>query len=83
MSAIPHEMSCRELVELVTDYFEDALATEERLRFELHVTACEHCSNYLTQMRESIRVTGSLREDDIPADVQDELLRAFREWKRR
>jgi hypothetical protein len=33
-------------------------------------------------MRETIRLTGMLTEEQIPADQRDRLLRAFRDWRR-
>jgi anti-sigma factor RsiW len=75
-------MSCKELVELVTNYLEDALPPEERLRFEEHLTVCPGCVTYVEQMRETVLVVGNLREESIPPDKRDELLAAFRDWKR-
>ena len=75
------ELTCRELVELVTDYLEGRLAAEDRLRFEEHLLICEGCSAYLDQMRKTIEVVGSLQEDSIPPPMRDDLLAAFRAWK--
>ena len=36
-------LSCRALVELVTDYLEGALPDATRLRFEEHLAACADC----------------------------------------
>jgi anti-sigma factor RsiW len=74
-------MSCRELVELVTAYLEDALSLEDRLRFETHLSGCDHCSTYLEQMRLTIQLTGTLRVDDVSREAEDALRRAFREWR--
>jgi anti-sigma factor RsiW len=74
-------MSCKELVELVTNYLEDALPPEERLRFEEHLSVCPGCVTYVEQMRETVLVVGNLREESIPPDKRDELLAAFRDWK--
>lgn len=76
------ELSCSELVELVTDYVEGVLPAEERMRFEQHVMICEGCTNYLEQMRETIRLTGMLREADLAPEARAELLMTFRDWKR-
>jgi predicted anti-sigma-YlaC factor YlaD len=76
------ELSCQELVELVTDYLEDTLSPVDRARFEAHLGGCEACSIYLDQMRTTIRVAGSLSEDAIPPAARGELLQAFRDWKR-
>jgi hypothetical protein len=82
-AAVASELTCKELVELVTDYIEDRLTTEENARLELHVCTCTGCRVYLNQMRALLRAAGRLAEDDVPAATKDDLLRAFREWKRR
>jgi anti-sigma factor RsiW len=78
----PVAMSCQELVELVTEYFEDRLPVPERLRFEEHLAECQACRIYLDQMRETIRLTGALGEDSISPEAKDKLLAAFRGWRR-
>ena len=75
------DISCRELVELVTDYVEGALDRRTRSRFERHISGCPHCTAYLEQIRETIRLTGMLREDQLEQQARDELLAAFRTWK--
>jgi predicted anti-sigma-YlaC factor YlaD len=79
MAAI--DLTCKELVELVTDYLEERMTPSERLRFEQHLVDCEGCRSYLDQMRETIRLLGRLDEDSIPVPTQARLLRAFRDWK--
>ena len=74
-------MSCRELVELVTAYLENALSRSDRMRFEAHISGCDACTSYLEQMRTTIRLTGTLRVDDLSREAEEALLRAFREWK--
>jgi predicted anti-sigma-YlaC factor YlaD len=75
-------LSCHEVVELVTDYLEDALPPEDRRRVEEHLGLCEGCTRYLEQMRETIRLTGMLTEDQIPEEQKSALLEAFRSWTR-
>jgi anti-sigma factor RsiW len=75
------ELTCKELVEIVTDYLEGRLPPSERRRFEQHVVGCEGCVNYLEQMRETIRLVGRLSEDSIPGPARERLLRAFRDWR--
>ena len=72
--------TCQEMVELVTEYFEDRLAVEDRLRFEQHIAVCGPCHAYLRQMRETIRLTGELREESLSDGARETLLSAFREW---
>jgi anti-sigma factor RsiW len=81
MSQETEQLSCQELVELVTDYFEGALSPEEQLRFEEHAATCQGCGVYLEQMRQTIRQLGRLSVDELPAGVERELLEAFRGWR--
>jgi anti-sigma factor RsiW len=74
-------MPCRELVELVTDYFEDRLSPADRARFEQHIDECGYCAAYLEQMRQTVRVLGRLTEDSLTPQAREALLVAFREWR--
>jgi anti-sigma factor RsiW len=75
-------LTCHEVVELVTDYLEGALSAGDRRRVEEHLSLCDGCHRYLEQMRETIRLTGGLTEEQIPEEQRRELLEAFREWMR-
>ncbi|MFN2471548.1 MAG: anti-sigma factor [Gaiellaceae bacterium] len=77
------DLTCRELVELVTDYLEDRLPEAERRAFEAHIAACRGCDAYLEQIRTTIRLLGRLREDDVEPPARDALLEAFRGWRNR
>jgi anti-sigma factor RsiW len=72
------ELTCQELVELVTDYLEGTLAPADRKRFEAHLGECEGCESYVLQMRKTVELVGALREDDLHPDARDALLGAFR-----
>jgi anti-sigma factor RsiW len=74
------QLSCREFVELVTDYLEGALPEDERLRFEDHISRCDGCTAYLEQIRQTIAVAGRLTEDTLSPDAERVLLDAFRGW---
>jgi anti-sigma factor RsiW len=74
-------MSCRELVEVVTDYIEGAMGDADRRRFEAHLRGCAHCVNYVEQMRATIAALGRLDEDSFEPEKREELLEAFRGWR--
>jgi anti-sigma factor RsiW len=78
----PIDLTCAELVELVTEYLDDALPEDELTRFEEHLVYCSPCSTHVEQMRETIRATGRLAEEDLRPEVAGELLSAFRDWRR-
>jgi anti-sigma factor RsiW len=74
-------LTCRELVELVSDYLEDALPATDRSRFEAHIAGCEHCAAYLRQMRDTLWLLGELPNDSISPQAEADLRLAFRDWK--
>ncbi len=76
------ELTCQELVEIVSEYLEGALPDVERERFDAHLEGCEGCRRYLDQMRTTIHVVGTLTEDDLDPGAKDQLLQLFREWNR-
>lgn len=77
------DLTCQELVDLVTDYLENALPPAEHQRVAAHLAICEECTDYLAQMRQTIRLLGSLTPETAPAAARDRLLDLFRHWKRR
>ncbi len=78
---LSRDLTCAEVVELVTEYLEGGLSTHDRERFEEHLGFCDWCATYLEQMRQTIETTGRLREKDIDPELQDALIEAFRGWR--
>jgi anti-sigma factor RsiW len=75
------DLSCQELVELVTDYLDGALPAGERARFDAHLEECEGCTRYVEQIRATIAVAGRTPELEARPEVGS-LLDAFRDWHR-
>ncbi|HZA78420.1 MAG TPA: zf-HC2 domain-containing protein [Acidimicrobiales bacterium] len=73
-------LTCRQIVELVTEYFEDALSPQDRSRFEEHIMSCPPCRAYLEQMRQTIRLLGRIPEETVPPEAEEALRAAFRGW---
>jgi hypothetical protein len=80
--ADPGELTCQEFVELVTEYLEGALPADKCKRIEAHLDDCDYCSDYLGQMRQTIRALGHLSQARISPAARDLLLADFRDWKR-
>ena len=77
------EMHCIELVELLTDYLEGAMAPTEAQRLDAHLAKCTACTSVLAQFREVIRLSGRLADDSIARLVperREPLVAAFRAW---
>ncbi len=75
-------INCQELVELVTDYLEGALDPADLRRFEEHLADCGKCTEYLAQLRATIRAVGRITPDDLSPDAEAALLDVFRAWAR-
>ena len=75
------DLVCRQAVELVTDYLEGALSRRARRRFEAHLAGCPHCTEYLAQMRETIRLAGRLEPEDLTPEQRDEFVELYRRWR--
>jgi anti-sigma factor RsiW len=75
------DITCREVLELLTEYLEGALAPPTKLAVAAHLDGCEGCRRYLEQLNASIVATAELREDIVPAEVRETLLAAFRTWR--
>ena len=79
----PADIRCHQIVELVNDYLEGGLDDADRTRFEMHVMVCRGCENYLEQMRRTAELVGEAPAGEPDPEQMEELLDAFRSWKRR
>ena len=70
------DLTCRQAVELVTDYLERTLSARDRVRFEQHLVVCAACSRYVEQHRVITRLARELAIDE-PGSGRDELLAAL------
>jgi hypothetical protein len=75
---IRRALTCREVVELATEYFEASLPPEQSERFSAHVADCEGCQTHLRQLRITVELvrTVASREPVDPGTLMDE----FRQW---
>jgi MFS family permease len=48
------QLACKQLVELVADYLDDALSPEVKAKFEEHIASCDGCTTYLRQTQQII-----------------------------
>jgi anti-sigma factor RsiW len=83
VTEIADQLSCQELVELVTAYLDGALPAADRARFEAHIAGCDGCTRYLEQIRVTIALTGRLGPEQLDPAAEAALLDAFRDWRRR
>jgi len=78
---IPDHLSCRMLVEKVTEWMEGSLPADRRAELELHLVTCVGCTAYVEQLRQTSRAMAEAAQpdDEVPsAEVRSALLDLFR-----
>jgi anti-sigma factor RsiW len=75
------DLPCQEVVEMVTDYLEGALPPADHSRFEAHLAGCPHCTEYLAQMRETIRLAGRITQEDLTPQMRTDFADLYRRWR--
>ncbi len=74
-------LSCREIVELVSDYLEGALDAPTTAKVEAHLAVCPGCETYLAQLRATVALLGEVSPETLPPDTVAGLVAAFRELR--
>jgi anti-sigma factor RsiW len=81
MSVLTRDVSCRQAVELVTDYLEGALSPRARRRLERHLAKCDGCEGYLAQVRAVVVATGAAGPEDLDPETMAGLVELFEQYK--
>ncbi len=82
MSANAQQITCRELVQVVTDYLESQITAVERHVIEVHLGDCPGCDEYVRQMRLTIAGLQGLADDAVMfPKTRDQVLAAFAELR--
>jgi predicted anti-sigma-YlaC factor YlaD len=74
----PHEIICREFVELVTDYLDEALPPATVDLVEEHLVMCDWCRDYLGQFEATTRAVAQAEGEQPPAAMLDAIMGAVR-----
>jgi anti-sigma factor RsiW len=74
------DLVCREVVELINGFLDDALPADVRAAVESHLAGCDGCTLVLEEFRQTIAMTGMLTEEQLTSAQRDTLLAAFRGW---
>jgi anti-sigma factor RsiW len=78
---VPGGISCREVVEIVTDYLDGALPPEVVARLEEHLDACDPCKVYIDQIRQTARAAAAAEAELEQRPDREALLAAFRDFR--
>lgn len=73
-------LRCAEVIDLVTEYLDDALDQRDLRLFERHLAICEGCAVYVDQIRMTITLSGTTRHRNVQVMPNnfDELVAALR-----
>jgi anti-sigma factor RsiW len=72
-------MKCRELASFLMDYVSGELPEQNRVHFELHLTRCRNCHEYLVQYQSTIhagKVACGEMSDELPGNIPEDLVKA-------
>jgi anti-sigma factor RsiW len=67
------DLSCRDVVELLTEYLEGALNDDTAQTVRNHLDACEGCDRYLEQLQLTISSLGEIGREQ-PAQLSPEAI---------
>lgn len=76
-------LECKEVVEIVSDFLDGALASGDRARVEQHLLVCPPCAGYIAQVKSTLVQLADLGAAQRPVAVGSELLEAFRRLNRK
>ncbi len=71
--------TCRECVEFLCDYLENALPAGQRAEFDEHLSKCSCCRAFVETYRKTMELTGGCRECEKKTypPLPEELIRAI------
>lgn len=81
MSEPSEDLTCRQLVEVITDYLDGSMTDDDRERFERHVSGCSGCASVLAQFRATIEATGRLADAEVDDEQREAMRGVFRRWR--
>ena len=76
------DLTCQDLVELVTAYLDGALDDETTQSFEDHLAVCPGCAAYVEQFRVTIARLGEVPLESLSVESQARLIEVFRDLPR-
>jgi anti-sigma factor RsiW len=65
----------------MTSYLDGELAPRDRARLESHLAECDHCDEYLRQLRATVEALGRVELDDLTEEAVDDLVALYRRWR--
>ena len=76
-----HDITCRQVVALVTAYLDGQLPRGEHDLFEQHLAECEDCTEHVRQIRATVALTGQAPVDELDPAAREDLMNLYRRWR--
>ena len=70
----PTDLECRQIAELLGDYFDGSLPRETRELIDFHIDGCAPCVAFLNTYRGTVDATRRLGDIPIPPELKKRLL---------
>jgi hypothetical protein len=70
--------TCKQMTDLVFDYLSDKLSPNVKRDFQQHLQICPDCVNFLNTYKKTVSVTRSIRPEEIPPRVRNNILNFLR-----
>ena len=70
-------LTCKEFLQELSDYLDDAIDAELRSKLEKHITECPNCWVIADTTRKTIQIYKGMEPYNIPAEVESRLMKAL------
>jgi hypothetical protein len=66
--------TCKQIADLVYAYLDDRLKPTVKRDFQQHLRICPDCVSFLNTYKKTVGMTRSLRAEDMPSKVRENIL---------
>lgn len=70
-------MSCKDLVDFLSEYLEGELPLHQRIVFASHLAMCPACRAYMATFKQTVALTKEAAQADDCSQMPEELIRAI------
>jgi anti-sigma factor RsiW len=77
----PTDLQCRQIAELLGDYFDGSLPRETRELIDFHIDGCPPCVAFLNTYKGTMDATRKLPDVPIPSELKNRLLTVLKSTK--
>jgi anti-sigma factor RsiW len=77
----PTDLECRQIAELLGDYFDGSLPRETRELIDFHIDGCPPCVAFLNTYKGTMDATRKLPDVPIPSELKNRLLTVLKSTK--